>query len=82
MTLQEKLAAYKAQSRATTSPEVVSSMEGEVEDLRRSGALEEVLGVGDQAPHFALPDAQGEIVSSTDLLAKGTLVVSFYRGLW
>ena len=37
---------------------------------------------GDRVPAFALPNARGRIVRSEDLLAKGHLLVSFYRGGW
>jgi len=31
---------------------------------------------------FALPDPDGKLVSSQDLLARGPLVLTFYRGAW
>jgi peroxiredoxin len=34
------------------------------------------------APSFALSDADGTIVTSSELLAKGPLVLTFYRGVW
>ena len=37
---------------------------------------------GDTAPAFTLKDPEGKPMSSRDLLAKGPLVVSFYRGVW
>jgi peroxiredoxin len=37
---------------------------------------------GDPAPEFTLSDPEGKPVSSRDLLAKGPLVISFYRGVW
>ncbi|MBN8904557.1 MAG: AhpC/TSA family protein [Rhodospirillales bacterium] len=37
---------------------------------------------GDKAPEFGLKDSDGDVVSSSELLAKGPLVVSFYRGVW
>jgi len=37
---------------------------------------------GDRAPEFILKDANGREVSSRELLAKGPLVVTFYRGVW
>jgi len=52
------------------------------EDPRCSGILEHVLKVGDKAPDFALPDGNGTIVSFKNLLARGPLIVSFYRGVW
>ena len=42
------------------------------------GALKE----GDAFPEFALPDAGGKFVLSSDLLKSGPLVVTFYRGQW
>ena len=39
------------------------------------GALKE----GDAFPEFALPDAGGKFVLSSDLLKSGPLVVTFYR---
>ncbi|MEO9947453.1 peroxiredoxin-like family protein [Paraglaciecola sp.] len=40
------------------------------------------LTVGSKAPSFILPDANGVQVKSSDLLDKGALVVTFYRGSW
>lgn len=37
---------------------------------------------GDRMPDFLLPSAEGLLVDSRDLLAKGPLVVTFFRGGW
>lgn len=42
----------------------------------------DALTVGQQIPAFELPDPTGHLVASADLLAKGPLVVTFYRGSW
>ena len=47
-----------------------------------SGAQSRALKAGDVAPEFTLPDPDGNSVSSKVLLAKGPLVVTFYRGAW
>ncbi len=52
------------------------------QELIDSGIMEQVLGEGDQAPTFALPDTEGTIVDSDRLLQEGPLVVNFYRGVW
>src|SRR6266513_1026868 len=39
-------------------------------------------GAGDPLPGFALPNSYGQEVRSADLLAKGPLVLTFYRGAW
>jgi peroxiredoxin len=40
------------------------------------------LAIGDTAPDFTLSDAVGNQVALGDLLAKGPVVVTFYRGEW
>ena len=40
------------------------------------------MAAGATAPAFQLPDHDGKIVSSSDLLAKGRLVLCFIRGRW
>ncbi len=37
---------------------------------------------GDPMPGFVLPNAEGRLVESGELLAKGPLVVTFFRGGW
>ena len=82
MSLHEKLEAIKAKSAGMIPPETRAVMAGANDSLRRSGILERTLKVGDQAPAFALPNTQGQVTRSQDLLAHGPLVVTFYRGGW
>ena len=51
-------------------------------ELIASGAAQLALKAGDKLPAFSLADPEGHTVSSTDLLARGPLVISFYRGVW
>jgi peroxiredoxin len=46
----------------------------------RSGATKSVLH--QHAPAFTLNDPDGKPISSAELLSKGPLVISFYRGVW
>ncbi|WP_420232949.1 peroxiredoxin-like family protein [Pseudomonas sp. ABY48] len=87
MTLQAKLDAFKAEFVAGKPPynapaPVHALMHRATAELIASGQAERALKAGDVAPVFSLPDAQGNLVSSTELLARGALVVSFYRGVW
>ncbi|KAF2639598.1 redoxin domain-containing protein [Massarina eburnea CBS 473.64] len=41
-----------------------------------------VIKVGAAFPAFTLPSATGENVSSSELLNKGALLITFYRGNW
>jgi hypothetical protein len=82
MSLQERLHALKAEFESKAPPEKLAIMHRATEDLRRSGIVERVLKAGDAAPEFTLPNFRGEKISSADLLRRGPLVVSFYRGVW
>lgn len=50
--------------------------------LAASGIADRVLREGEFAPDFALPDATGHEVALSDLLSRGPVIVSFYRGQW
>ena len=55
------------------------------EFLHRLSASEVAAGAlapGDQMPTFLLPTAEGRLLSSEELLARGPLVVTFFRGAW
>lgn len=87
MTLQDRLDAFKADFVAgkppyNVPPAVIATMQRATDELIASGAAQRALKAGDRAPDFVLPDPEGKPVSSTELLAKGPLVLSFYRGLW
>lgn len=82
MKLQERLNAIKAEFEKKAPPEKLAIMHHATEELRKSGILERVVKVGDRMPEFVLPNARGEKVSSAELLRRGPLVVTFYRGVW
>jgi hypothetical protein len=82
MFLNDELKALRARAEAKRSPEIVATMHRAVEELRASGAPGRVRKVGEVAPPFALPNADERIVDSASLLARGPLVVTFYRGRW
>jgi len=82
MRLQDRLDEYKRNFLETAPPESVNLMQRATEDLKNSGILDKVLKVGASAPEFSLPDENGRLVESRGLLAKGPVVISFYRGVW
>ncbi|MCI1014941.1 AhpC/TSA family protein [Herbaspirillum sp. C7C2] len=87
MTLQDRLDAFKADFAAgkppyNVPPAVIATMQRATDELIASGAAQRALKAGDRAPDFVLPDPEGKPVSSTELLAEGPLVLSFYRGVW
>lgn len=82
MSLKEKLAATRAASAARLPPEQRAIMERATDNLRASGILSTVAAVGQLAPSFTAENYDGRTVSSSELLARGPLVVSFFRGAW
>lgn len=52
-----------------------------VERLRRDGIVPGI-PIGEPAPAFSLPDANGTPVALDDRLRDGPVVLSFYRGAW
>jgi peroxiredoxin len=87
MTLQARLDAFKADFEAGKPPyrvprSVIETMHRSTAALKASGQAERAKKVGDKAPAFILKDPDGNDVSSAELLAKGPLVVTFYRGVW
>jgi peroxiredoxin len=53
-----------------------------VAELKARHLAASILAVGAKAPAFEVADHDGKIVSSSDLLAKGRLVLCFIRGRW
>jgi hypothetical protein len=82
MGLQEKLDAMREMSKTRIPPEARAVMERSIEDLRASGIMSRIARVGQAAPDFTLPDAEGRSVSLASLRARGPVVLSFYRGRW
>ena len=87
MSLQDRLDALKADFEGgklafKPSPDVLDVMHRATAELIASGQALNARKAGDKAPEFMLKDADGHTVSSAELLARGPLVVSFYRGVW
>ncbi|MET4735468.1 peroxiredoxin [Thalassospira sp. MBR-102] len=87
MSLQAQLDGFKADFEAGKPPynapaSVIETMHRATAELIASGAAENALKAGDKIPAFTLSDPDGTKVSSAALLAKGPLVISFYRGVW
>jgi hypothetical protein len=82
MALREKLDSIREMAKTRIPPEARAIMERSVEELRASGAVTRGAKVGQPAADFSLPNAAGQEVSLKSLLARGPVVLSFYRGRW
>ena len=82
MMLEERLAAMREASKARIPGETRAVMQRSIDELRASGIMERIARIGQTAPDFTLPNASGQPVGLADLVARGPLVLSFYRGRW
>lgn len=82
MSLQEQLEELSLKLRSLVPAERLATIDRAAAELKASSLAERALNAGAQAPAFALPDGDGMIWRSEDLLRSGPLVVIFYRGRW
>ena len=87
MALQDRLDAFKADFESGRFPvkptrQALDVMHRATDALIASAQAQRARKAGDVAPEFTLLDPDGKPVSSRELLARGPLVVSFYRGVW
>ena len=82
MSLEEKLKAIHNGAAGRLGTEITATMHRATEELRASGIIERALKAGAASPAFTLPNQDGVEVSSADLLRRGPLVLTFYRGVW
>ena len=80
--LKTELAAYTEYLRQELPPRLFALIEAENQKMVASGLAERALAQGQHIPNFQLPDATGKMVKSIELLARGPLVIVFYRGHW
>jgi peroxiredoxin len=72
----------KIRERGTANDKIRAAYEALVNQLGRAETASHALKVGDPMPSFLLPNAEGHLVFSDDLLNRGPLVVNFFRGNW
>jgi peroxiredoxin len=74
--------ALAARRRSRMNAEQQAAYEEFLQRLDAGQVAQQALKAGDPMPAFLLPNAEGKLVHSDDLLARGPLVVSFFRGDW
>lgn len=82
MSLQSQLDELTAKLRAMVPADRLAVVDRTAEELVHSDLAERALKVGDQAPQFELPDGDGMLWRSENLLRNGPLAIVFYRGRW
>src|SRR3954447_2019907 len=82
VSLEQRLMEIKAGIAQYVRPENQAINERAIAELEASGIVDRILPVGAKAPEFALPDQNGRPVVLSELLARGKVVIDFYRGRW
>jgi peroxiredoxin len=82
MSLQSQLDELTAKLRAMVPADRLAVVDRTAEELVRLHLADRALKVGDQSPQFELPDGDGMLWRSEDLLRNRPLAIVFYRGRW
>jgi peroxiredoxin len=82
LSLAQQLEELTTKLRALVPAERLAVIEEEVERLKQVAIAEGALKRGDTAPAFGIPDGDGMVWRSEDLLRNGPMVLVFYRGRW
>jgi peroxiredoxin len=82
MSLATDLSTLKDGMYAQIPKEASRAISKSIEDFVQTWNPATAINVGQPFPDFSLSDATGQQVSLKELLAKGPLFISFYRGGW
>ena len=80
--LQDRLDRIKAGFLDQVPDQVKAVMAGAEGELRSTGIMSRLPGPGSRLESFELVDTDGIAWNSGDLLARGPLVLTVYRGAW
>ncbi|HZG15791.1 MAG TPA: peroxiredoxin-like family protein [Candidatus Bathyarchaeia archaeon] len=79
--LSNELDAMTMHGKEVLPAEVIEAFEKSIEELRDSG-IAKGLAVGTTAPDFSLANQIGDIITLSEEIAKGPVILTFYRGEW
>src|SRR5437667_4054225 len=81
-TLQQQIQAFQTQLATQVPSEILAAFSRSTADLVNSKIARKSVRVGERAPDFTLPDVFGKLVTLSDRLKQGPVVLTFYRGAW
>jgi len=82
MSLASKLDAIREAGAKRVPEDKRAVMGAALRALRESGIDRGFIKAGDQLPDFALGNARGQVVRSAELLDRGAVVLTVFRGHW
>lgn len=82
ITLKAQTQALDEEYRRVVPKDVMDIVDKSIDDLIASGIENRCLKPGNKIPEICLPDAYGKEVNIQELLKRGPVILSFYRGGW
>ena len=82
MSLAEQLERLRTGAAKRVPQEQRAVMSAVTEAMRNSDILDGAPKVGDMLPAFSLNNVHDQEISSADLLARGPLILTVFRGVW
>ncbi|WP_457933611.1 AhpC/TSA family protein [Pseudoalteromonas sp. SCSIO 43210] len=82
MSLKAQIDAYNVQKEAKLPADVLALMNTTNEELIAQHIKDNALQIDQKVENFSLANHKGENVELADLLKKGPVIISFYRGGW
>ncbi|MBB1338806.1 peroxiredoxin-like family protein [Pseudoalteromonas sp. SR44-2] len=82
MSLKAQIDAYNVQKDAKLPADVLALMNTTNEELIAQHIKDNALQIGQKVEIFSLANHNGENIELADLLKKGPVIISFYRGGW
>ncbi|GHO51142.1 peroxiredoxin-like family protein [Ktedonospora formicarum] len=80
--LQQQIDLAVQEGQRSVPAELLEPFMRPIQQLIDSSAASKARKVGEMAPDFTLPDALGRSVKLSELLQRGPVVLTFYRGIW
>ncbi|OBQ55831.1 AhpC/TSA family protein [Tamlana sp. s12] len=78
----KELTDAKIESGRQANPKFMSGVDDIIKKAKDFELGKDAIKVGQKAPSFNLPNAEGKSISLDALLEQGPVVVTFYRGSW
>jgi peroxiredoxin len=82
MSLKGRLDACRCAIEANAAPNVVAAVRRSIRELAETGLLANAVKAGEMAALFGLRCGCSGFINVSDLLDRGPVVISFYRGDW
>ena len=82
MSLKAQLDACRRAFEASTPPGIVAALHASVAELVQRGLVRQAVKAGEKAPLFRLRSNNGDFVALSEVLDRGPVAVSFFRGGW